>query len=398
MRAMAPTRDFQRLMAERAERVAGLLLTAAVLAACSDAEPAHESTAVRWSVEERPALEIGTGEGDDALYRVTSAARLPDGRIAIANAGTQQVKLFGADGRHLASLGRRGGGPGEFQVPMWIGSHADSILVWDAALERLTVFDAAGKLARTTPFPTLGGSFPSVVGTFADGSLLLASGTDHDAAARQEGAWRGSTRLVRVSPAGRVIDTLATVPSQERYSYRSSDGMGQVVEDLPFGRRTMMAVTNEGVVLGTGEEYRLSLIDTAGRERDLVRAQWTPRPVSSRDVEEYWSRMVTVGTRSNPGEAQAQRAKIPYPQTLPPYETLVVDTHGALWLGDAELPDRWDDPDIWRIYSAGGAPLATIELPARIRVQEVGADWILCTSLDAATHRQTVRLYRYSRK
>jgi hypothetical protein len=151
------------------------------------------------------------------------------------------------------------------------------------------------------------------------------------------------------------------------------------------------------VVLGTGEEYRLRLIDTVGRERDLVRAQWTPRPVSSEDIEEYWSRMVTVGPRSNPAEAKAQRAKIPYPKTLPPYETLVVGTQGALWLGDAEPPHGWDDPDTWRIYSADGAPLATIELPARVRVQAVGVDWILCTAVDTATHRQTVRLYRYTR-
>jgi hypothetical protein len=38
-----------------------------------------------------------------------------------------------------------------------------------------TVFDANGKLARTTPFAMIGGSFPSVIGTFADGSLLIAS-------------------------------------------------------------------------------------------------------------------------------------------------------------------------------------------------------------------------------
>lgn len=371
---------------------------AAALAGCSDREPAPGSTTVRWSVEERPALEIGTGEGEDALYRVTSAARLPDGRIAVANAGTQQVKLFGADGRHLASLGRRGGGPGEFQVPMWVGSYADSILVWDAALERLTVFDASGKLARTTPIPTLGGSFPSVVGTFADGTLLLASGTDQDAAAQQEGAWRGSTRLVRITPAGQVIDTLATVPSQERYSYRSGDGMGQVVEDLPFGRRTVMAVTSAGVVLGTGEEYRLRLIDTAGTERDLVRAQWTPRPVSSKDIDEYWSRMVTVGPRSNPEEAEAQRTRIPYPKTLPPYEGVLVDAEGAVWIKDAQPPEGWDDPDTWRIYSADGAPLGTIELPARVRPRAIGTDWLLCTFVDPATHRETVRLYRYTRK
>lgn len=375
---------------------AGVVL-ATVLAGCTDGNGTKEQTGARWTVEPAPILEIGRGEGEDALFRVTSAARLPDGSIAVANAGTQQLKLFDAGGEHLASLGRRGAGPGEFQFPLWVGTHADSVLVWDAALERLTVFDGAGRLARSTQFPSVGGSFPNVVGTFTDGSLLLASGTDHAAAARETGAWRGNTRLVRVNPAGLVIDTLATVPSQERYAYRSGDGMGQIVEDLPFGRRTVMAVWNDAVVLGTGEAYRISRVDTARTTRELIRRDWMPTPVSPVDIREYWARMVTVGGRSNPAEAEAQRSKIPYPGTLPPYEQLVVDAGGALWIKDAQLPQGWDDPDLWRIYSADGASLATIELPTRARPHAIGEDWILCTALDD-TERETVRLYRYSRR
>jgi hypothetical protein len=363
---------------------------------CADAESAHAPAVGRWAIQARPVVEIGTGEGEDALHQVTSAARLPDGRIAVANAGTQQVKLFGAGGEHLASLGRRGDGPGEFQVPMWVGSRADSLLVWDAALERLTVFDREGRLARTTQFPAVGGSFPNVLGTFADGTLLLASGTEQDVAARQDGAWRGQTRLVRASPEGRIIDTLATVPSQERYSYRSRDGAGLTVEDLPFGRRTVMAVADGGVVFGTGEAYRLRMMDTSGAERELLRAAWTPRRVSPADVREYWARMVTLGGRTDAAEAEAQRERIPYPATLPPYEGLVVDARGALWIKDAQPPAGWDDPDTWRIYSARGTPLASIELPARTRPQVIGEDWILCTAL-GDEHRETVRLYRFHR-
>lgn len=341
----------------------------------------------------QPVVEIGSGEGEGALYRVTAATRLRDGRIAVANAGSHQVKLFGAEGEHLASLGRRGGGPGEFQFPTWVGTHADTLLVWDAALERLTALDSAGRLVRTVPV-SIGGSFPSVVGTFPDGTLLFASGTD--AAAAEEGAWRGNRHLVRVSPAGQVIDTLATVPSQERYSYRSSGGAGQVVEDLPFGRRTVMAVAHGGVLVGTGEEYRIRLIDTTGAEREVLRAGWTPRAVSATEIREYWERMVTVGGRADPAEAEAQRSRIPYPATLPPYDALVVDSRGALWIKDAQPPQGWDDPDLWRIYSADGTLLATIELPARVRPQAIGEDWILGTALDGA-ERELVRLYRYRR-
>lgn len=373
------------------------VLAAALVSACGRGDTAQEPAGVRWTVDREPVLEIGRGEGEDALFRVTTATRLPDGRIAVANAGTQQVKLFGADGRPLASLGRRGSGPGEFQVPFWVGTYADSILVWDAALERLTVFDPRGTLARSTQFPAVGGSFPSVVGVFPDGSLLLASGADPATAAKQEGtAWRGDMHLVRIAPAGQILDTLATVPSQERYSYRSRDGMGQTVEDLPFGRRTVMAVRNDAVVLGTGEAYSIREVDTAGNQREVVRKEWLPRPVSSRDVRDYWAKMVTIGGRSRPDEAEAQRSKIPYPAALPPYDALVVDARGALWIKDAQPPEGWDDPDLWRVYSPDGVPLATVELPTRVRPQAVGDDWILGTALDDAD-RETVRLYRYSR-
>ena len=372
------------------------LLALALLAACGRGERPLQASAARWTLDAKPAVEIGRGEGEDALFRVTSAARLPDGRIAVANAGTQQVKLFGADGGHLASLGRRGGGPGEFQVPMWVGAHGDSLLVWDAAVERLTVYDAAGKLGRTTQFPAVGGSFPSVVGVFGDGALLLESGTDEGAAARAEGAWRGSTQLVRVSVDGRFADTMLTLPASERFAYRSGNGMGQVVEDLPFGKRTVIAVAPGGVMFGTGDAYRIQMIDTAGHARDLLRTAWTPQAVSARDVEDYWARMITVGSRSDAREAEAQRSRIPYPRNLPPYEALLADSAGALWIKDAQPPRGWDDPDLWRVYSAAGAPLATIELPARVRPQAVGHDWILCIALDAA-QRETIRLYRFSR-
>lgn len=372
------------------------MFAAAVLTACGTGEEAPEHTPRRWAVEAEPRVEIGRGEGEDALFGVTAATRLSDGRIAVANAGTQQVKLFGPRGEHLASLGRRGSGPGEFQVPFWVGTHADSLLVWDAALERLTVFDSRGTLARSTQFPSIGGSFPSAIGTFGDGTLLLASGTDQ-AAARQEGAaWRGAAHLVRISPAGQIIDTVATVPSQERYSYPSRDGMGQTVEDLPFGRRTVLAVRGDAVVFGTGNTYSIRQVDTAGRVRELVRKEWTPRPVTGADVRDYWAKMVTIGGRSRPDEAAAQRSRIPYPRTLPPYDALVLDARGALWVKDAQPPAGWDDPDLWRVYSADGAPLATVELPARVRPQAIGDDWILATALDDAG-QETIRLYRYTR-
>jgi hypothetical protein len=234
-----------------------------------------------------------------------------------------------------------------------------------------------------------------VIGAFGDGSLLLASGTEPAAAAGERGAWRGRTVLVRVSSGGAVLDTLATLPSDERYSY--SSGGSATVEDLPFGRRTVMAVAADRIVFGTGEEYRIRSVDTAATAKELFRAAWTPRRVSPADVEEYWSRMVTLGGRDDSAEAEARRSRVPYPETLPPYEDLLLDSGGAIWIKDAQPPQGWDDPDVWRVYSPSGVLTAAIELPARTRPQAIGEDWILALALDAS-HRELIHLYRFTRR
>ena len=66
------------------------------------------------SLDAEPMLEIGTFEGDALyqLYRVGGARRLADGRIVVANAGSFEVRVYGADGRYERAWGREGGGPG----------------------------------------------------------------------------------------------------------------------------------------------------------------------------------------------------------------------------------------------------------------------------------------------
>lgn len=105
-----------------------------------------------WTVSEAPTLRIGEAAGDEAytLYNVRAAVRLRDGRIAVVNSGTAQVRIYDETGRHVADLGRRGEGPGEFQLLMDLWStRGDSIVAADNRLGRLTVFDAGGRVGRT---------------------------------------------------------------------------------------------------------------------------------------------------------------------------------------------------------------------------------------------------------
>ena len=80
-----------------------------------------------------PTVSIGQLEGEEPylLHWAGSFARLPDGRIVVANRGSSEVRMFDASGSHLVSWGGQGEGPGEFMslshVAPWPG---DSIVAW----------------------------------------------------------------------------------------------------------------------------------------------------------------------------------------------------------------------------------------------------------------------------
>ncbi|HET8649909.1 MAG TPA: hypothetical protein VFL95_07705 [Gemmatimonadales bacterium] len=131
--------------------VPGLTLLLAALG-CS-AEPAH-SGAASLQVDSLPSLSIGVAEGTPALEldRANSALRLADGRIVVANSGTDELRFFDSTGASLASVGRNGEGPGEFSggMTLYPGS-GDSLVVYDAGARRFTVTDRDGHYVRMYP-------------------------------------------------------------------------------------------------------------------------------------------------------------------------------------------------------------------------------------------------------
>ena len=90
-------------------------------------------------------------DADDDLYRVVGAARLADGSVVIANAGTGELRRYGFDGKHLGTTGRPGDGPEEFRAMSWLGrGDRDSIFVWDRGKNRVTVYEIAQQAAAAS--------------------------------------------------------------------------------------------------------------------------------------------------------------------------------------------------------------------------------------------------------
>jgi 6-bladed beta-propeller len=131
-----------------------------VAVACGGEAPV-ESTEPRrpdlpqWRFADVPSLVIGVVEGDDAyqFFRASSAVRLSDQTIVVANNGTAQIRFFDPGGRFIRQVGRWGGGPGEFR---WLQSvqatDGDTVVAFDGRLRR-SHFAPDGVFVRSDNLP-----------------------------------------------------------------------------------------------------------------------------------------------------------------------------------------------------------------------------------------------------
>lgn len=91
--------------------------------------------ALEWSVERRLSLG-GEADGPESFYRLDPAAIGVDsaGRLYVLDESNHRVVVFDSAGRHLRSVGRQGGGPGEFENAGGILVGPDgSVAVYDYA-------------------------------------------------------------------------------------------------------------------------------------------------------------------------------------------------------------------------------------------------------------------------
>lgn len=357
-------------------------------------ESAGDATVASWRVPSEPLVELG---GPDAGFvNVATALRTPDGFIA-ADAGTGELRFFDATGRAVRQAGGNGRGPGEFQYIGWIGMlPGDSLAVWDPLLRRLSVFAPDGAYVRSVAPAGPEGFFPAVFGAFSDGSVLMSTGMESASAPSSSGAWRDTMVLLRISRTGQVMDTIGRIPGSSRYAAAAPDGV-QSTHSVPFGPITSIAVHGDEVYVATGERYEISVRESRGRLRKLIRNEVAPVAVTRRERESYVANLLQAG--GSPQEQRERRAiveRAPFPRTMAPVESVRVDEAGNLWIRETQTPDTWDRYSRWSVFDPEGRRVAGVEAPGRFSPAQIGRDWVLGRRTDAdGTER--VLLYRLER-
>ncbi|HUG39732.1 MAG TPA: hypothetical protein VMM12_04570 [Longimicrobiales bacterium] len=382
----------------RMRRVTGVLVLAA-LGACDDGSASASRTAAavdtvggveRWSYPETAASSLGwsvdtvgvLGDAfadDEYQFAEVSWERLAgdaDGNLFVLDRQGSRVLKYGPDGRHLATYGRKGEGPGELSQPLGLAvGPGDTLWVTDFSNSRLTGYPQPGGDPRTVPYGDNSG-VPSPSLTVLDGGFLQSfrplfniggpPGSGRRAAV--SGGEGGSSRLplLRLGPTAEVLDTVWTIPEPPTDMVRLEIGSGVIV--MMMARQFAPAFrwqgfSDGGVVVSDTAAYLIRLIGPDGAVRRTIERAPAPRPVTEedreaarqrlRDAEEAGGTRVRIGG-SGPDEETRRRMleqrleKMTFASLIPRVVSLRVDPRGRIWVGVAEsVPDSVGRIDIY---------------------------------------------------
>jgi YD repeat-containing protein len=357
-----------------------------------------------WRLSDRPVLAVGEvfGTREEQFTNITGAIRLADGRYVVADGSELRLSVYGGDGRLQTTIGREGGGPGEFRSihGTWRAGR-DTILTWDSALQRITRFLPDGSVVRTDalsarPAGTTG--IPDVLaGVTADGRLVI--------------VWMRSPRAVqgRLLPdtmtfglfesTGRFVRLIGEEMAMQR-TYTPGVGGGP----FAFSAWPWMSVVGDTLIFTNGLDGTVQFYGTRSSTAHAARSLQVDG--SSPSLDDAWHELddALSAAKAMPLTRRLAEATDRSLGTVPRFAAMLADDRGRVWLKQYEpsrdaIPVRMWPPGsggTWRIVEADGRVVARIRLPDNLSPIAIRGDTLLGVERDDLDVQQFV-VYRILR-
>ena len=349
-----------------------------------------------WTVGAEPTVEIGVVDGapEYQLNRVTDARRQSSGQIVVTNSASNEIRLYDASGRHLRTVGGRGGGPGEFQTLLYTKLlPGDSLIAFDLMPQRVSIFSPGGDFVRSFQLESgADGAFPFASGVLRDGSVIAY--IPQSTGKQVDGLQRPSQLFLHYSRDGKMLDTVAVQPGPERFVQTQPGKNGTMsMSQIPpmFSHNPVQAVNNDRVVFGENESYELAMYAPDGVVKRLVRRKVAPRPVTDADFASLLdTRLAGYSDAARRREMESTYRSLPRPDIMPFYDTVLFDDRANLWV--REFQPAATTPLPWTVFDPEGRMLGTVTLPDGLRTMQIGDDFVLGVWMDDLDV-QHVRMY-----
>ncbi|MFN2315828.1 MAG: 6-bladed beta-propeller [Gemmatimonadales bacterium] len=340
-----------------------------------------------WGVDGEPVLELGGGDHSaEEFTSIRGAIRFADGRVLIAEGGSNELRLFGPDGAYLATWARRGQGPGEFSsVSSPMLHDGDTVFVMDLSARRTARFGPDGSFLGQFqhPQPPDPAGYVNLIRPWHDGRLLMEHRRRVPAPSSATGPIsRDSFAIGWMAAGASRVDTLAIVPAYEWFPGEFSEGGPSFLSygDVTFGKDTRLGHDGRRLFIGTNATNEIRLYE-GGALRRVMRDATPAEPVTTEHQAQYLREREASFQRNNVSEQVRDiwRANLErntrFAAVFPFHDRLMIGDDGSLWV---EMVRRYEDEGRrFVVYDTAGRAMARAEFPERVRPLQVGPDYLV---------------------
>ena len=206
---------------------------------------------IKFELEED--LQIGKEDDDNYIFeRIYDVKADRDGNVYVLDGKAGRIQKYDKKGTYLQTIGKKGQGPGEFQMPFGLFIHPKTGLLYVQDMIRIKLFDSAGKYQKETVLRT----YPSEFSVDDDGNLWVVANKQ-----MEKGEFK-SLEVVGIK--GEVISTIVEVPYRIYTKRTGEDSTITVVtgfeHDLHFAK-----IEENTCIYGYSDKYELSAVDKSGK-------------------------------------------------------------------------------------------------------------------------------------
>jgi hypothetical protein len=343
-------------------------------------------------MDSTPVLSIGSAGGADTelFGRISGIVSLSDGRTAIADGKAAEIRVFDSTGRWLRTIGRHGGGPGEFvNLYSLFPDRGDSILVFDHEGQRAHRMDREGNTARTFRIQVADTGnrnlkSPRVIGAFRDGTLATrhftgACGRFRDPIGNTTFC-EDSAHFLRIGEDGSILAEFGKLATIRTASVKlASGGSLRITSLLPQGH---FAVNDSFFVHADGIRPEIRIHSITGELRRVLKLDLPARlPVdnaSSNSVPPNISFGITMDARMDDAGTQAEIAAAISTMVATAgerfLESMFVDRAGNIWVQPSPQGSDLNVRRHWLVFNIHGELLRKVEMPFRVDGRSLDLD------------------------
>lgn len=326
-----------------------------------------------------PEVSIGMFDGPEEYMfgHVVSLAIAADGTIYAMDEQVPALRVYNADGTYRTTIGREGGGPGEYQDPDGgLNILSDGrILLRDPGNARIQVFSPDGEDLDT--WRIRGGFNTSrrmTVDTLDRAYQIVLLDPEADVRDWEIG-------FARILPDGSYGDTIRRPdfgyePPRIEARRESEDGSSVSVNSVPFSPDEHTALTRFGYwIHGISTDYTINLLRPEGPIR--IKKAYDPVPVTSGEKAEEEA-FATRNMRNT--DPNWRWDGPPIQDSKPPFTELFAGEDGSIWVQVSQpgfrsddpnydptepnaIPNEWHEPIVFDVFEEDGRYLGSVRAP-----------------------------------